>query len=125
MKDLSTEDQLSILMRGLNSLPRGILITDCSQDDDPIIYVNDYFLTMSGYTREETIGRNCRFMQGEKTDPDSQKKIAIALSNKESCSVKMINYRKNGDTFLNEFTICPITDENNKVTHFIALEREL
>jgi PAS domain S-box-containing protein len=125
MENFSTEEQLDLIKKSLDVIPRGILITDCSKEDDPIIYANEYFIHMSGYSREEIIGKNCRFMQGEKTDQESLKKIAIAIQNKEPCYVKMINYRKNGESFLNEFTICPVKDNSGNVTHFVALEREL
>jgi PAS domain S-box-containing protein len=125
MDNLSVEDQLDLLKRSLESIPRGILITDCQQEDDPIIYANHFFLKMSGYELEEVIGKNCRFMQGEGTDPEALKKLAIAIKNREPVTVKMINYRKNGDKFLNEFTICPVKDENGNVTHCIGLEKEL
>lgn len=125
MDNLSVEDQLDLLKRSLSSIPRGILITDCQQEDDPIIYANEFFLKMSGYDLEEVIGKNCRFMQGEETDPEALKKLAIAIKNREPVTVKMTNYRKNGDKFLNEFTICPVKDANANVTHCIALEKEL
>jgi len=125
MDNLSVEDQLDLLKRSLESIPRGILITDFQQEDDPIIYSNNFFLKMSGYDLEEVIGKNCRFMQGEETDPEALKKLAIAIKNREYVTVEMINYRKNGDKFLNEFTICPVKDKNGNVTHCIGLEKEL
>ena len=102
MKNLSNIEELELLKRSLDALPRGILITDCQQTDDPIIYVNKYFLEMSGYDESEILGKNCRFMQGKETDTDSLKKLAIAMEKRESVTVKMINYRKNGEQFINE-----------------------
>ena len=124
MKNLSTIEELELLKRSLDALPRGILITDCQQTDDPIIYVNKYFLEMSGYDESEILGKNCRFMQGKETDTDSLKKLAIAMEKRESVTVKMINYRKNGEQFINEFTISPVKNKNGDVTHCIGLEIE-
>ena len=124
MKNLSNIEELELLKRSLDALPRGILITDCQQADDPIIYVNKYFLEMSGYDESEILGKNCRFMQGKETDTESLKKLAIAMERRESVTVKMINYRKNGEQFINEFTISPVKNKNGDVTHCIALERE-
>ncbi len=124
MKNLSNIEELEILKRSLDALPRGILITDCQQADDPIIYVNKYFLEMSGYDESEILGKNCRFMQGKETDTESLKKLAIAMERRESVTVKMINYRKNGEQFINEFTISPVKNKNGDVTHCIGLEIE-
>ena len=124
MKNLSNIEELEILKRSLDALPRGILITDCQQADDPIIYVNKYFLEMSGYDESEILGKNCRFMQGKETDTESLKKLAIAMEKRESVTVKMINYRKNGEQFINEFTISPVKNKNGDVTHCIGLEIE-
>lgn len=124
MKNLSNIEELELLKRSLDALPRGILITDCQQADDPIIYVNKYFLEMSGYDESEILGKNCRFMQGKETDTDSLKKLAIAMEKRESVTVKMINYRKNGEQFINEFTISPVKNKNGDVTHCIGLEIE-
>ena len=124
MKNLSNIEELELLKRSLDALPRGILITDCQQADDPIIYVNKYFLEMSGYDESEILGKNCRFMQGKETDTESLKKLAIAMEKRESVTVKMINYRKNGEQFINEFTISPVKNKNGDVTHCIGLEIE-
>ena len=124
MKNLSNIEELELLKRSLDALPRGILITDCQQTDDPIIYVNKYFLAMSGYDESEILGKNCRFMQGKETDTESLKKLAIAMERRESVTVKMINYRKNGEQFVNEFTISPVKNQNGEVTHCIGLEIE-
>jgi PAS domain S-box-containing protein len=124
MKNLSNIEELELLKRSLDALPRGILITDCQQTDDPIIYVNKYFLEMSGYDESEILGKNCRFMQGKETDTESLKKLAIAMEKRESVTVKMINYRKNGEQFINEFTISPVKNKNGDVTHCIGLEIE-
>lgn len=124
MKNLTHMEELELLKRSLDALPRGILITDCQQTDDPIIYVNKYFLEMSGYAESEILGKNCRFMQGKETDLESLKKLAMAMEKRESVTVQMINYRKNGEQFINEFTISPVKNQNGEVTHCIGLEIE-
>jgi len=124
MTNLSNKEELEVLRRSLDALPRGILITDCQQEDDPIIYINKYFLEMSGYDESEILGKNCRFMQGKETDIESLKKLAMAMEKRESVTVQMINYRKNGEQFINEFTISPVKNQNGDVTHCIGLEIE-
>ena len=124
MKNLTNREELELLKRSLDALPRGILITDCQQTDDPIIYVNKYFLEMSGYAESEILGKNCRFMQGKETDTESLKKFAMSMEKRESVTVQMVNYRKNGEQFINEFTISPVKNKNGDVTHCIGLEIE-
>ncbi len=124
MKNLSNQEELELLKRSLDALPRGVLITDCQQEDDPIIYVNKYFLEMSGYDESEILGKNCRFMQGKETDKESLKKLAMAMEKREPVTVQMINYRKNGEQFINELTISPVKNQNGDVTHCIGLEIE-
>jgi PAS domain S-box-containing protein len=124
MNNHSIKEELELLKRCLDALPRGLLITDCGQADDPIVYVNQYFLDMSGYEESEVLGKNCRFMQGKDTDPESLKQLAIAIQKRESITVQMVNYRKNGEQFINEFTISPVKNEKGEVTHCIGLEVE-
>ena len=124
MKNLSDKEALDLLKRSLDALPRGVLITDCQQEDDPIIYVNKYFLEMSGSDESEILGKNCRFMQGKETDTESLKKLAMAMQKRESVTVQMINYRKNGAQFVNKITISPVKNKNGDVTHCIGLEVE-
>lgn len=125
MNKLSDKEQLDLLKRTLDALPRGVLITDFQQKDDPIVYANEFFLKMSGYNYGEIIGRNCRFMQGDETEPEELKKLAIALRNHEPVNVKMVNYRKNGEKFINQFSISPVKNDKGEVTHCVALEKEL
>lgn len=125
MQTLSIDQQLDLIKRSLDELPRGILITDCQQKDDPIVYANQGFLNMSGYDMHEIIGKNCRFMQGDESDDETQKKLAVAIQNREPVTVTILNYRKNGEKFWNEFTVRPVKNQDGAVTHMIALEREL
>lgn len=125
MKDYTLEKQLDVLLNALNAISIGILITDCNQEDDPIVYANQGFLDMTGYPIDEVLGRNCRFLQGPKTNPESIKKISSALHKREAVKVEMLNYRKDGSTFWNHFSIYPVKNSQGNVTHCIALERSI
>ena len=116
--------ELETLMHCLEAIPYSILITDAQANDDPIIYANQAFLKMSGYTKDEIIGKNCRFMQGNETEHQEIKKIAQAMQEKKSVEVTMTNYRKNGESFTNQLAIYPVTNNEGLVTHCIALEKE-
>ena len=125
MNNQKSQINLEDLKRSLDSLPRGILITDCRQDDDPIVYANQFFLDMSGYTQEEVIGRNCRFMQGDDTEPEAIKNLSIAIKNHAAITVKMTNYKKTGEKFINEFTVSPVKNQAGEITHCIAIEKAI
>ena len=97
-----------------------MLITDPHQPDNPIIYVNDAFLKLTGYAREELMGRNCRFLQGPGTNRDDVTKIRNAIARRESLEIDLLNYRKDGSTFWNRLLVSPVFNRAGKLTHFFA-----
>jgi len=125
MKNLTAGQQVELFKQCLDTINDGILITDCQQEDDPIIYANKGFLKMTGYNEQEVLGRNCRFLQGKDTDPETLKQLAIAIQKREAITVKMLNYRKDGSSFWNHFSIYPVHNERGECTHCIALEAPL
>ena len=107
------------------SISHGVIITDPSQQDNPITYVNRALQHMTGYSSEEIIGRNCRFLQGEDTDPASIKKINDAITQQSSVTVTLKNYRKNGDPFWNEFTLSPVQDTAGNTVNFVGVQQDV
>ncbi|KTS34230.1 histidine kinase [Methylobacterium indicum] len=108
-----------------------MLITDPHQPDNPIIFVNDAFTKLTGYAREEIIGRNCRFLQGPKTDPGDVARIREAVRDRRQIELDLLNYRKNGETFWNRLLIAPVFDDESGEMNFffasqfdVTLERE-
>eukprot|EP01117_Protostelium_nocturnum_P007629 TRINITY_DN2734_c0_g1_i2.p1 TRINITY_DN2734_c0_g1~~TRINITY_DN2734_c0_g1_i2.p1 ORF type:complete len:671 (+),score=247.72 TRINITY_DN2734_c0_g1_i2:914-2926(+) len=104
-------------------------MTDNSVGGNPIIWVNEDFEKMTGYSREEMMGKNCRFLQGECTNPESVKSIKQSMSRGEEIEIELLNYRKNGIPFWNKFKLVPIfassnnsNGEDKKVTHFISVQ---
>ncbi|GFR47530.1 hypothetical protein Agub_g9248 [Astrephomene gubernaculifera] len=92
----------------LGAVKEGITISDPSAPDHPIVYTNQAFLDMTGYSREEVLGRNCRFLQGPDTDPAAVQAIRDALGRCESVSVQLLNYTKTGSRFWNELRLAPV-----------------
>ncbi len=80
----------------LSSCSEGITIADPSQPDAPLIYVNDAFLQITGYSREDVIGRNCRFLQGEETSREAVATLKAAVMAKRKATVELLNYKKTG-----------------------------
>ncbi len=109
----------------LERMPLALVVSDPAQDDCPIVYVNQAFTAVTGYTREETVGRNCRFLQGPNTDPEDRRKIREALSSGDDVSVDIVNYKKNGEEFCNRLLITPVQDQDGAVTHFLGLQHHI
>jgi PAS domain S-box-containing protein len=107
-----------------------VLITDPNQSDNPIVFVNDAFLKLTGYERDEILGRNCRFLQGSETDRSQIAKIREAIAQHAPIEVELQNHKKNGEIFFNRLLISPVFDEDGGLTYFFAsqfdvtLERE-
>ncbi|MFN6933895.1 MAG: PAS domain-containing protein [Tsuneonella sp.] len=97
-----------------------IILTDPRQEDEPIIFCNDAFCRLTGYPAEEVMGRNCRFLQGPKSDPDVIAKMREAIRTEEVAIVEILNYRKDGSTFWNALHLGPIYDEKGELLYFFG-----
>jgi len=125
VRDDEIEAELSLKDKALDAAQRGIVITDATHDDNPMIYVNEGFEELTGYDESEAVGRNCRFLQGEETDPETVKEIREAVANAEAISTEIRNYDADGNPFWNLLEIFPLTDEDGTVTNFVGFQREL
>ncbi len=105
----------------LESSPNGILITDSQKPDNPITYCNAAFEKMTGYTQEEILGRNCRFLQKDDIDQDGLEQIRSALSKEQECEVVLRNYKKDGTPFWNDLRLAPVFDEKDTLNHYIGV----
>lgn len=90
--------------------------------DRELIYVNQAFCDETGYSREEVVGKNCRFLQGPNTNPNAVMQIRDALEKSESIDIEILNYKKNGTAFWNRFRMSPVYDDNGKVIAFIGIQ---
>jgi PAS domain S-box-containing protein len=97
-----------------------MIVTDPNQSDNTIIFCNEAFRKMTGYSDDETIGRNCRFLQGPDTDRETVSKIREAIVAGQDVAVDILNYRKDGSTFWNAVFISPVRDEAGKIIYFFA-----
>ena len=105
-----------------------VLITEANTIERPgprIEYVNEAFCGMTGYSKEEIIGKNPRILQGEGTDPKELARLRNALENWESCEVEVLNYHKNGSSFWVNFSVFPLADENGVYTHWVSIQRDV
>lgn len=111
--------------RALEVAGNGIIIADAQQPDLPIVYCNNAFTQMTGYKKNEILGKNCRFLQNDDRDQEAVAQMAKAIQNGESCRVVLRNYRKDGSLFWNELSITPLYDEDEKLTHFIGVQSDV
>lgn len=112
----------SILVKALSATRSAVTITDCIQPDNPIIYCNQAFLDLTKYNRNEVIGRNCRFLQGEDTKRSAVAKIRDSIAEKTDCRVLIKNYTADGKPFWNDLMLSPVFDSRGNLTHFIGLQ---
>ncbi|KAK8641540.1 hypothetical protein V6N13_010937 [Hibiscus sabdariffa] len=106
----------------LERIEKNFVITDPRLPDNPIIFASDSFLELTEYSREEILGRNCRFLQGLETDPTTVKKIREAIDNQTEVTVQLINYTKSGKKFWNLFHLQPMRDQKGEVQYFIGVQ---
>ena len=118
------ENELRIKDRAVSSTEDGILITS-AQGDFPITYANPAIIKMTGYSEEELLGRNCRFLQNNDRDQAGLAVIKNALEKGESCSVKLRNYKKSGQLFWVRISISPVYDDSGALTHFVGIQRDI
>ena len=107
-----------------------MVITNPRLPDNPIAFVNDAFCRLTGYSREEIVGRNCRFLQGPETDPNSVQKLREAIAAPRSIEIDIRNHRKDGSPFWNRLLMAPVKGADGRLAYFFAsqldvtLERE-
>lgn len=113
------------LAAGVSHLASGLVVSDPNLPDCPIIFANPGFYEVTGYCPEETIGYNCRFLQGPATDPVTIQNLREALKEQRNFKGILLNYRKDGTPFLNELFIDPVFDEEGKLVSFVGLQNDV
>ncbi|KAL8541989.1 hypothetical protein ACS0TY_003011 [Phlomoides rotata] len=106
----------------LERIEKNFVITDPRLPDNPIIFASDSFLELTEFTREEILGRNCRFLQGPETDQTTVQKIRDAIKDQREITVQLINYTKSGKKFWNLFHLQPMRDQKGELQYFIGVQ---
>lgn len=110
----------------LGQAKHGIVITDPNFSDNPVIYVNDTFTEMFGYSLEDISGKNCRFLHREDKNQPGIDLMRVAITEGTSTTVTVRNYSKSGKLLYNEITINPIYDKNtNTLKYFLAILKDV
>jgi len=97
-----------------------MIITNPRLPDNPVVFANDAFCRLTGYAREEIIGRNCRFLQGPESDPETIQRIRDAVRDRRSLEIDVRNHRKTGEPFWNRLLLAPVHDNDGALAYFFA-----
>ena len=114
-----------ILSKILDSSVNGITLADPDQEDMPLVYVNKAFENITGYSMEEVVGKNCRFMQGKEREQEARHKMKEAIKNQQPVEITFRNYRKNGELFFNHLEMSPLFDSNGKLLYYLGVQLDV
>ena len=103
----------------------GYVVTNPRLPDNPIIYANPHIVEMTGYPVEEIVGRNCRFLQGPDSDPNTVASIREAIKAGDIFRGELLNYRKDGTPFWNLLLIYPLRDAANEISYFVGIQTDV
>ena len=109
----------------MDSVQEGVTIADFSLPDQPLVYANHGFELITGYSIEETVGHNCRFLQGPGTEPEKVEHIRRCINAGLPCTVQLKNYRKSGEEFVNYLSLTPIRTARGRVTHYVGIQSDV
>jgi sigma-B regulation protein RsbU (phosphoserine phosphatase) len=115
----------NLLIKATNTANEGITISAMDQPDRPLIFINDGFERLTGYSKENVVGKNCRFLQGEDTDQASVEELRRAVRSGEQTTVELLNYKKDGTPFWNRLSITPLKDQNGMTTHYVGVQSDI
>ena len=122
---LESRQQVDLLGKAIEASPTGIVLADPRQPDCPLTYVNPAFTAMTGYSSAESVGRNCRFLQGPETDPEPVAGLRENIAAGRAVSVELLNYRKNGTAFWNLLQLSPVLDKAGQLIAFVGVQRDI
>ena len=114
-----------ILSKILDSSVNGITLADPDQEDMPIVYANKSFETMTGYSQEDIIGHNCRFLQGKDREQETRFQLRKAIDSCQPIEVTLRNYKKNGELFYNHLALTPLFDGNGNLIYYLGVQYDV
>ncbi|MFB6284420.1 MAG: PAS domain S-box protein [Halobacteria archaeon] len=119
------EQELRRKTRAIDEAPVGVIITDPGMEDNPITYVNDAFLELTGCSEDQVLGRNCRFLQGDETSAGKVEMLRQAIDNEEPVTVDIRNYRDSGEMFWNRLSVSPVYDSEGELINFVGFQQDI
>ena len=122
--DLADRRELALVAVERSTMP--MVVSDPNQHDNPIVLANQAFLDMTGYSAEEVVGKNCRFLQGPETDTQAVKSLHnIPTVSKDTLQVELLNYRKDGSSFWNQLSISAVHDEEGRLIYHFGCQKDV
>ena len=121
-KQMIAEERHHLSTAALKSISQGVIITG---PDLLIVSSNPAFTSITGYSQQEILGENCRFLRGPNTDPITVAAIRLSIKSAKEFYGVILNYRKDGTPFWNDLSISPVRDADGRLTHFIAVIRDV
>jgi PAS domain S-box-containing protein len=109
----------------IEASPIASVVSDPRLPDNPLVAVNDAFVELTGYAKEECVGRNCRFLSGSGTEPWLSDKIREGVSAHKPVLVEILNYKKDGSPFRNAVLVAPIFDDSDQLQYFLGSQVEV
>jgi len=113
------------LVASIHHSPIATIITDNRRPDNPIVDANDAFVKLTGYARDEIVGRNCRFLAGPGTENEVRSRVRTAVAQGQPIVAEMINYRKDGSPFRNALMIAPVRSSSGDVVLFVGSQMDV
>lgn len=113
------------LLESIGLSPVAYVVTDPRLPDNPLVSVNTAFLELTGYSRGEVLGRNCRFLSGERTEPWLTEQIRVGVRERRTVLVDILNYKKDGSSFRNGVMITPLFDDDGELLWFLGSQVDL
>ena len=117
--------EVELMRRVFESVVNGVSISDARLEDMPLVYVNPAFERMTGYSREEVLGRNCRFLQGGDAEESGLAELRAALREQREVRTVLKNYTKEGAVFWNELYLSPVFDSGGRLTHYVGIQNDI
>ncbi|KGE77063.1 PAS sensor domain-containing protein [Halomonas salina] len=114
-----------LLERMVDASEDGIVVAEQEGDENILIYVNQGFERLTGYSADEILYRDCRFLQNDDRDQPGLVEIRQALAEGRPCREVLRNYKKDGTLFYNELSITPVFDEQDNLTYFIGVQKDV
>ncbi len=119
-----TVADLRVKERAMDEAPVGITLAEPGDDENPLVYTNGGFEDLTGYG-SAMLGADCRFLQGDRTDPQTTAAIREAIDSGGAISVDILNYRANGQQFWNRLTVSPIRDDSGAITNYVGFQTDI
>src|SRR5665213_2721578 len=114
-----------VMREALAAIGIALSIADMNAPDVPLIFVNPAFESLTGYPSDQVLGRNSRFLQGPGTSAATLRRVRQAIENRRPTRARLLNYRADGSSFWNEFSLVPVRHPAGDVTHMVGLHRDV